>query len=154
MSNRHTLSAERKAAHKDAKGPKKKPTRASIGPIQEINIKHKDLEFGEGEKDGEQTGDTAAKAKAEASDEPWLEKYVNALLFWLHGVWEKLMSRVRRDRMPKNVVPILITPVKRLEREVRHKTLDRNSVWSAMFAMCVFMLITFLVTVTCRAHKV
>ena len=116
MSKGDAISPERTESHKDAKGLKKKPTRASIGPIQEINLKHKDLEGGEGEKDGEQTGDTAAKAAA--SDEPWLEKYVDTLLFLLRRVWEKVMSRVRRDRLPQNVVPILITPVKRLEREV------------------------------------
>jgi hypothetical protein len=92
--------------------------RATIGPIQEIKTKDLGTEGAEGG-GGKEGGDSLAQAAATAREVPWLERYVDMLVPMLLRLWEKLTHRFRRDRLPKHLVPILITPVKRLEREAQ-----------------------------------
>ena len=88
---RETQSSPEREQH-EARGVRRKPTRASVGPIQEIKLKEVDGVGVEDKKQGEQQGATTATA---AQDAPWLDRWVDQLLQLLLRICDKLMSRFR-----------------------------------------------------------
>ena len=101
----------------DSNGKPVREKRVDLKNLDFQDLKHLGQEVEKQAREEAKT-DPATQEHKSAGDQPLWEQILDKIRELLRQVAAICMRRLRRERLPKNVVPILITPVKKLEREL------------------------------------